>query len=88
MQSALLMVPHIPMVKWVWGHLGPESTRGLPSRGAEHTMDGRRGAVPPERKEPKPWASCGDREDARGGGLGYIPGGDLSLEKAASPLGS
>lgn len=34
-------------------------------------MDGRKGAVPPERKEPKPWASCGDREDARGGGLGY-----------------
>ena len=51
-------------------------------------MDGCRGAVPPERKEPKLWASYGDREDARGGGLGYIPGGDLSLEEAASPLGS
>lgn len=42
----------------------------------------------PERKEPRPRISCGNTEDEVGGGRGYVPGGDLSRDKAASPLGS
>lgn len=55
------------MVSYTHGQMGLGTLRArehmwVALQRAGHTMDGCRGAVPPERKEPKLWASYGDQK--------------------------